>query len=251
MPGTKHTLHKWWQSFKDKFAKEAQFLTLAKASVLEQCPKTPVGQALEFQQPWLPQRGFERLPGRLGPSPDDSVPLLRWYAFCQSGGGQSHGVLAVVLSLHYSSSRCLLVANPMLLVSYYLNPTLIPVLTMLPWERIRAESDESKMTRQTRVKAENGVLLGLPLQNLGLSVNEPLGPQLPYPFNEAGQADSQDPSCLGSVIAECVSWREDPIPCCWLALSDLLSSVQLLKLKMYVRTLPGSHQLCDMESFSY
>jgi len=54
VPGTEHTLHKEWQSFKDDFAKEAQFLTLAKASILEYFPETPVWQALEFQQPWLP-----------------------------------------------------------------------------------------------------------------------------------------------------------------------------------------------------
>lgn len=59
--------------------------------------------------------------------------------------------------------------KPMLFVSYELEPALIPVQPTLPWERIRVESDERRATHQTQSEAENGVPLGLPLQNLRLS----------------------------------------------------------------------------------
>lgn len=78
-------------------------------------------------------------------------------AFCQSGGGQSHRILAVADSLPCSSSQCLLVplpeATPPPFVSYDLKPALLPVLSVLPREGIRGESDESKRFHQTQDEA--------------------------------------------------------------------------------------------------
>lgn len=104
----------------------------------------------------------------------------------------------------------------MLFVSYELEPVPILVLPTLPWERIREASDKSKATCQMWSEAESGVPLGLPIHNLRFSVNQPWESVSP-PSSEAGQSDSEDPSCSDYGTGGCLV--EDHAPGGWLPLS--------------------------------